>query len=138
MACAGGDKQLTAFSYQLTVDSTEERMKSVDRDFDPYGIARHVWTVSYVFMAFGVLAAFGRFWDEIHFHGLPLHILFRIIGFPLAYVCPLILSLVTRSYIRSALKENLVNERVAKNCEYWIGLQLTIVYIVIMPFITWY
>jgi hypothetical protein len=111
-------------------------MKSVDRDFDSHGIARNIWFVSYAFVAFGVFAATGRFWDENHFHGLPL-LLFRIVGFSLAYLGPLILSLAFRSYIRCALKENLVSERVVKNCEYWIGIQLTIVYFVLMQFITW-
>jgi len=112
-------------------------MKSVDRDFVANGVVRYLWGVSYAFVAFGAFAAYGRFWDEIHPHGMQFYSLTRIVVLPLIYVCPFILSLAFRSYIRCALKENLVSERVFKNCEYWIGLQLMLVYMAIMEYSTW-
>jgi hypothetical protein len=107
-------------------------MKSVDRDFDANGIAKHFWTLAYVIVALGAFAVFGRFWDEIHLHGLPPHKLIRIVALPLIYLCPIIFSLAIRRYIRCALKEKLVSERVANNCGFFIGQQLIFVYIAIL------
>jgi hypothetical protein len=117
--------------------SLEKPIKSVDRDFAEKGFARYFWGLSYTLAVLGAFALFARFWDEIHLHGLQFHSLVRIVGLPLICVCPLILSLSARRYIRSALKENLVSERVAGNFEYWIGIQLTIAYMAIMQFVMW-
>jgi hypothetical protein len=40
----------------------------------------------------------------------------------------LIVALLFRRYIRRALKEELISERVAENCEYWIGQLIFTVY----------
>jgi hypothetical protein len=121
--------------------SLEERMKSVDLDFDRNGFARYIWGLSYAFVAWGAFVVFGRFWNEIHRHGLSLwpatNTLLRIIVLPFFYISPLIFSLQFRRYKRCALKENLVSERVAKNVEYLIGLQLMFVYMAIMLFAIW-
>jgi hypothetical protein len=111
--------------------------KSVDRDFAQkwYDNKFH-WTTAYIFVAAGSLAFLMRLWEEVHLRGLT-HTLIRIVPFSLIFVCPLTVSLLFRGYIRSALKENLVSERVAKNCEYWIGSQLFSVYILILIFVTW-
>jgi hypothetical protein len=113
-----------------------ERMKSIDRDFAQKWYDNFHWPAAYIFVAAGSLAVVTRLWEEVHLRGLP-HALIRIVSFPLIFVCPLIVSLLFRGYIRSALKENLVSERLAKNCEYWIGLQLFSVYILILIFATW-
>jgi hypothetical protein len=118
-------------------------MKSVDQDFDRYRIARYIWGLSYAFVAWGAFVVCGRFWHEIHRHGLSLeqllvsNTLLRIISLPWMYICPLILSLQFRRYNRCALKEILVSERVAKNVEYLIGLQLMFVYMAIILFANW-
>jgi hypothetical protein len=111
-------------------------MKSVDRDFDSNGITEHFW-FAYAIVAMGAFAIYGRFWDEVHLRTLSFHILIRIIALSLIYICPLILTFAFRRYISCALKENLVSERVAKNCEYWIEIQLMVVYISIIQFVLW-
>jgi hypothetical protein len=118
-------------------------MMNVDSDFDPKGIARYIWSLSYAFVVWGAFVVFGRFWHEIHLHGLSLehllvsNTLLRIISLPWLYICPLILSLQFRRYNRCALKENLVSERVVKNIEYYIGIQLMFVYMAIILFANW-
>ena len=113
-------------------------MKSVDRDFarKAYDNSFH-WTAAYIFVAAGSLAVLIGLWDEVHLRGLSSLTLIRIVGLPLIFVCPLIVSLLFNRYVRSALKENLVSERVAKNCEYWIGSQLLVVYFLVTLFAIW-
>jgi len=79
----------------------------------------------------------GRIWDEIHHRALSFHILAHIVPLPFILVFPLFLSLVSRRYIRCALMEKLVSERVARNLEFYIGIQLMITYMAIMQFATW-
>ena len=112
-------------------------MKSVDRDFDQYEMARRFWPVAYGLMGLGAFALFGRLWDEVHLHGLSFYLFLRIASLLLIYVCPLVLSFGSRRYNRSALKENLVSERVANNNEYFIGFQLKFVYLAFMQLVMW-
>jgi hypothetical protein len=116
-------------------------MKSVDRDFDRYRITRYIWILSYAFVAWGAFVIFGRLWHEIHRHGLSLwstsNTLSHVISIPFFFITPLILSFQFRRYSRCALKENLVSERVAKNCENLIGLQLMFVYMTLILFANW-
>jgi hypothetical protein len=113
-------------------------MKSVDRDFDRNGFTGADWlSVSYVFVAFIAFVMFTAIWHEVHLQGLSFNTIFRIVSFPVIYLFPLISSLGFRRYIRSASKENLISERVASNCEIFLGKQLTVVYLVIMLLVTW-
>jgi hypothetical protein len=48
----------------------------------------------------------------------------------LFFITPLIPALLFRRYIKCALKEELISERVAENCEYWIGKLIVTVYLV--------
>jgi hypothetical protein len=112
-------------------------MKSVDRDFDRSGMAKHFWTLAYVIMALGAFGIFVKVLDEVRLRALSFYALAHIASLPLLFICPLVLSLQSRKYIRCALKENLVSERVANNSEYFLGMMLMIVYIAIMQFATW-
>ncbi len=109
-------------------------MKSVDQDFDPKGYDNLNRIAAYVLFAAGSLAVLIRLWEEVHLRGLSFHTLIQIFALPLVFTCPLILSLRSRRYIRSALEEGLVSERVVKNCEYLIGTQLSVVYFTILLF----
>jgi hypothetical protein len=44
--------------------SKEERMKSVDRDFDQKGLVRIFWPLAYFLVAFGYLDVFARLWGK--------------------------------------------------------------------------
>jgi hypothetical protein len=59
---------------------------------------------------------------------LSFHTGFQAIMLPLFFFFPFFASSQFSKYIRSALKENLISERVAKNCEFWIGNQMLIVF----------
>ena len=112
-------------------------MKSVDRDFYPSESAKLYWIVAYFGVAVGAFGMFMRFWDEVHHQALSFHILVHIVPLPFLFIFPLLLSLFFRRYIRCALKENLISERVAKNIEHYLGMQLIFVYLTIMQFATW-
>jgi len=115
----------------------ERQMKSMDRDYDPYGFAKRLWPLTYGLAGLGALAMLLRFWDEVHHHGWSSSLVLRIVGSPLIYICPLVLSLQSRGYNRFALKENFVSERVANNSEYFIGMQVMLVYLAFMQFLMW-
>jgi hypothetical protein len=112
-------------------------MKSVDRDFDPKGSNGFNWPLAYMFFAFGAIFMLSRIWNEAHLRGPDYRTIFLIVLRSLLFVFPLVFSLQFRRYIRSALKENLISERIARNCEYWIRNQLTVVYFAIMLFAAW-
>jgi hypothetical protein len=113
------------------VGSKEERMKSVDRVFEPEGYGNFYVYLAYVFMIIGSLLVFGRLRDEFHLHGLSFHTVMQILALPCGYLLPFLFSFRFSKYIKKALEENIVSERVAKNCEFWIGFQLFVVYFVI-------
>jgi hypothetical protein len=119
------------------LESLEGQMKSVDQGFDPKGSSGFNWPLAYMFFAFGAIFMFSKIWNEAHLRGLNYQIIFLIVLRSLIFVLPLVFSLQFRRYIRSALKENLMSERIAKNCEYWIRNQLTVVYFAIMLFAAW-
>ncbi|MFY9854428.1 MAG: hypothetical protein WAK26_11190 [Terracidiphilus sp.] len=102
-------------------------MKSVDRDCGSDGHAEFRWLFAYFFVALGTIRIFAKIRGGIHLHGLP-YTLFDIALVSLLFMSPLIFALLFRRYIRSALKEELVSERVAGNCEYWIGQLIGVVY----------
>ncbi|MGD0546764.1 MAG: hypothetical protein ABR991_02915 [Terracidiphilus sp.] len=102
-------------------------MKSVDKDYGGNGYVEAKWLFAYSFMALGAISMFVKIWEGIHFRGFP-HMLFHIVILPLLFISPLIFALLFRRYIRSALKEQLASERVAENCEYWIGQLIGAVY----------
>ena len=112
-------------------------MNSVDRDFEPKGSSGISWLVAYVLLAVGAIGVFAKMWDEVHLRGTTFHALVRVVPLPFFFIVPLTFSLFFRRYIRSALKENLVSERVANNCEYWVGTQLLFVSFLIMLLATW-
>jgi hypothetical protein len=124
MAAAGGDS-VKGCSY-----STEERMKSVDRDFVGNGYVGTNWIYGYSFLALGLICMFVKIWKGFLLHGLSFDICFQMFSLPLFFITPLIPALLFRRYIRSALKEELISERVAENCEYWIGKLIVTVYLV--------
>ena len=99
-------------------------MKSMDRDFVENENLKGNWLFTYVWMIFGSIIFLDGIWNEVHLHGWGYHIFLKIAAVLLMFVAPLIESIKFRKYIRSALKEDLVNERVATNCEYFIGKQL--------------
>jgi hypothetical protein len=103
-------------------------MKSVDRDFVRDGHMSADWLFAYVFVAGGAFVMLVRIWMGVHPRGLVPYTLFQIIWLPLLFISPLIFAFLFRRYIRSALNEDLVSERVAENCEYWIGRLIFIVY----------
>ena len=114
------------------LESKEERMKSVDRDYDKYGNCNINRWILYMFLFVGFLMVLAKVWTEIHLHGLSIHTGFQAIMLPLFFFVPFFASLQFIKYVRSVLKENLISERVAKNCEFWIGNQMLIVYFAIM------
>src|ERR1017187_1609691 len=104
----------------------EEQMKSVDRD---YGASLSLgksslgmsltsylsWVITYSSMTIGAFSVFAKIRDEAHLRGLPFFTHVQIVLVSLIFFSlPLIGSLGFRSYIKKALKENLVSERVAK------------------------
>jgi hypothetical protein len=103
-------------------------MNGVDRDFDRNGGGRFFWPLTYLLVALGYLDVFAGLWKEIHLRGWSPTALVHLIPLSLILICPLVASLRFRRYERCALKGNLISERVANNCEFWIGLQLMIVY----------
>ncbi len=109
-------------------------MKSVDQDFKRYGSTSLFWTWTYLIVGLGSMSMLTKIWYEVSLHGMPFHTLIQIIGLPLIYIFPLILSLRIRRYSRCALKENLVSERVANNYEFFIGRLLLMVYAAITQF----
>jgi len=109
-------------------------MKSVDRDFEPNGFMKIRWLIAYLFVAAGPIGMLVNKWDEIHLSGLSFHTLFQIVLLLLLFILPLIFAHLFRRYIRKALKEDLVSEKVAKNCEYWIGRLFFIVYFAFFGF----
>jgi hypothetical protein len=129
VACAGGDSMI-AGSY-----SSEERMKSVDRDFVRHGSGLTIWHLAYFFMAGGAIGMLVKIWEGIHLRGLPYHTAIPSIVLLLFFISPLIFSFQFRRYIRCALNENLVSKRVAENCEYWIGLLIFYVYLAFLLFV---
>jgi hypothetical protein len=108
-------------------------MKSVDKDYVGNGYAGSEWLFAYFFMALGGIGVFVKMQEGIHLHGFST-LLFYIVTFPLLFIFPLIIAFLFRRYIKRALKENLLSERVAENCEYWIGRLIGIVYFVLFCF----
>jgi hypothetical protein len=106
-------------------------MKSVDRDYGLKMSGDFNWFLVYLLVASGLIILFAKLWNENHLNGLSSYKLFLFIVQPLALIGPLVVSLRFREYVREALKENLISERVAKNCEYWILSLLFTIYIVI-------
>ena len=111
-------------------------MKSVDRDFVGNGYLGTHWFFAYFFVALGANAMLVKIWKCIHLHGLSSYMLFQIVLLSLLFISPLLLVLLFMRYIRSALKENLVSERVAENCEYWIGKLISISYLAFFGFLS--
>lgn len=109
------------------LESKEERMKSVDWDFFGNGYVGTEWLFAYSFMALGAISIFVKIREGVHLRGFST-MLFHIVMFPLLFIFPLIIAFLFRRYIKNALKENLLSERVAENCEYWIGRLIGIVY----------
>jgi len=107
-------------------------MKSVDRDFDEHGNCNINRWILYMFLFVGFLVILAKRWTEIHLQGWSFHTVFQAIMLPLFFFIPFFASLQFSKYVRNALKENLMSERVAKNCEFWIGNQMLIVYFAIM------
>ena len=103
-------------------------MKSVDREFVGNGYVGTRWLFAYSFLAFAAIGMVIKIWRGIHLHGLSSYILFQIVLLTLFFIVPLIVALLFRRYIRRALKEELISERVAENCEYWIGQLIFTVY----------
>jgi hypothetical protein len=103
-------------------------MKSVDRDYFGNRYVEADWLFSYGFVALGTIGMLVKIWEGIHLRGSSSHALFHIITLPLLFILPLVFALLFRRYIRSALKEELVSERVAENCEYMVGRLIFIVY----------
>jgi hypothetical protein len=99
-------------------------MKSVDRDFGRGGYVEANWLFSYIWMIFGSICFLDGIWNEVHLHGWGYRVFPKVAAVSLMFIAPLIESIKFRKYIRSALKEDIVNERVATNCEYFIGKQL--------------
>ena len=113
-------------------------MKSVDRDYFLKTDGEASWILaSYVMVALVALVLFPRVWHEVHLQGLSFSTVLRMVTLPVIYVVPLVSSLRFRRYTRRALKENLVSERVAHNCEFFIGNQLFLVYLAIMSLAAW-
>jgi flagellar biosynthesis protein FliQ len=110
----------------------EERMKSVDRDFDEYGNCNINRWILYGLLFVGFLVILAKAWTEIHVNGLSFHTVFQAIMLPLVFLFPFVVSLQFSRYMRNVLKEDLLSERVAKNCEFWIRNQMLIVYLAIM------
>jgi len=108
-------------------------MKSVDKDYVGNGYVRTEWLFAYSFMALGSISIFVKIREGIHLYGFST-MLFHIMIFPLLFSFPLIIAFLFRRYIKNALKENLLSERVAENCEYWIGRLIGIVYFVFFCF----
>ncbi|MGB7983531.1 MAG: hypothetical protein WCF54_00060 [Terracidiphilus sp.] len=119
------------------LESQVERMKSVDRDFEPKEYSRIMWILAYFLLAAGGIVLSIKILDEIHHRGSIFHTAIQIITLPLIYICPLLLSFRFRKYTRDALMENLISERVANNCEFFIGQQLMVIYMAIMSFTIW-
>jgi hypothetical protein len=115
----------------------EERMKSVDRDFDRSGIVKLIWVCAYAIAALGALCVLGKILEIIHLRGLAFITLLHFLALLIVFLCPMIISLLFKRYIRSALKENLVSARVVNNCEYFIGILLMFAYFAILQFATW-
>ncbi|HEY1253510.1 MAG TPA: hypothetical protein VGF01_01875 [Terracidiphilus sp.] len=99
-------------------------MKSVDRDYVGNGSMEQNWLFAYAWMIFGTICFLDGIWNEVHLHGWSYRIFLKVAAVLLMFISPLMRSLQFRKYIRSALKEDLVNERVATNCEYFMGQQL--------------
>jgi hypothetical protein len=112
-------------------------MKNVDRDFDRSGVVKLIWVCAYTIAALGALCVSGKILEIIHLHGFVLLTLIHFFALLIVFVCPMIISLLFRRYVRSALKENLVSARVANNCEYLIGILLMFAYFAILQFSTW-
>ena len=103
-------------------------MKSVDRDFVGNGYLKGKRLFIYGWMILGSICFLDGIWNEVHLHGWTNYIFLKIAVVSLMFVAPLIESIKFRKYIRRALKEDIVNERVATNCEYFIGEQLSVVF----------
>jgi uncharacterized protein (DUF983 family) len=114
----------------------EERMKSVDRDFE-LDKDISLLPASYVLAIFIAFVVFPSVWHEVHLQRMSFNTVFRMATLPVIYIFPLIISLRFSRYIKGALKGNLVSERVAKNCEDWIGKLLISVYFAIMLLVAW-
>jgi hypothetical protein len=112
-------------------------MKSVDRDFDLNGRSGFYWPFVYLAM---VLAAGGiviKILYVVHHRGFDFYTPFQIVVIPLILIFPLIFSLRFKKYVRGALKESLISERVANNCGLFLGQQLVFVYIAIVILAMW-
>jgi len=116
------------------LESTEKRMKSVDRDFGPFGFGRFNRTIVYLFAAMVALIFFVRLWKDVHRNELSFFSVMDIVTFTLGFISPLFVYYSFMKYLRSAMKENLVSERVTKNCEFYIGLLMFMVYLAFMSF----
>lgn len=112
-------------------------MKNVDRDFDAKKEGGFRWLFAYLFFVAGAIILVFRIWEEVHRQGMSFYSVIRIIGIPLIYVCPLIISFQFRKYVRSALVENLINERAANNCEHFIGYELFLFGVLIVTLVIW-
>jgi hypothetical protein len=111
--------------------SKEKQMKSVDRDFGSKEYVKANWLVAYLMLVGGAIFILVKIRGEIPHQGLQI-IAPVIVGLLLLYMFPLLSSLQFSRYVRKALKEDLVSERVAKNYDRFIGQQLIVVYLVIM------
>jgi hypothetical protein len=92
--------------------------KSVDRDLvDSNWSPRMVWGFSYVWAAIDFAMVLIDSWKGYLDHGASFYELFA----PVVYLMVLVSFFGVRRYFRSALSENLITERVARNCDYYLG-----------------
>ena len=110
-------------------ESTEERMKSVDRDLDSSRYRRINVPLAYFIAVVGAYSLFLSLWKSNP-------AVIEIISLPLLYIAPLTSYYWFRRYIGSARKENLISERVSENCKFLIGNLILFVYLAFMIFFT--
>jgi len=113
-------------------------MKSVDRDFDQKGKTGYSQLLAayYLLPVCGV-AVFLKLGHEAYLQWFSFSILFKLIALSIMFIFPLISTRRFVKYIKEALKENLISERVASNCEFFLGNMLMTIYLTIMLFFTW-
>jgi Flp pilus assembly protein TadB len=120
------------------LESTEERMKSVDRDFDSTKKTGYSQLLAaYYLLPVCAIAVLIKIGHEAYLHWFSFFVLFKLIALPILFVFPLMTTLRFVKYIKKALKEGLISERIANNCEYFIGNLLMTIYMTIMLFATW-
>ena len=113
-------------------------MKSVDRDFDQKkknGYSQ-LLAAYYLLPVLGITVIF-KIGHEAYLQWFSFKVLFKLILLPICFIFPLMATLRFVKYIKEALKEDLISERVANNCEDFLGSLLMTIYLTIMLFATW-